>query len=368
MNEKTNKTVSAKPFFQTAVYCLFALASAICFRGALYLPALVLLMAACGVLAVLFFSCPRAFAVLEAAVLPTILFVASGMETLMLLFGGASIITAVTVFSCIRKRQEKSTATLMTTGVLLVLTAIALFIWYLASGNKLSLSAVQGLIDETFEDIYAMLEEVVRASYAALPEETVAIYESRGVTVAELISVALKSLREAVSLVKMILPGVLLFALQTLAYVAVTAFQTAAKLSYGETLIRASQYVIYPTKVTCVIYMLTASLYALCSIFVSSTALFMVMVLNMLLAVMPAMIVCGFSCLRMRMMHPFTKTRTIVITALVVIGCFLLPSYVAPVAVLLLGFVGAQDVFMLRTLREQKEREENGEDEDDYVE
>lgn len=367
MNQKSDKTVSAKPLFQTAALCLFALAAAFCFRSALYLPALFLVMAGGGILAVIFFSCPRVFAALEAAVLVAILFVASGMEPAALLFGGAALLASITVFICIRKRMEKGTVTLAVTGVLLVISLIAFAALYFAEGGELSLSAMQSMIDDIFEEIYETLTAAVRAGYAALPADTVAAYESRGVTLADLVSAAQESLRETVALVKMILPGILLFALQTLAYVAVTSFQTTAKLSYGEKLIPASQFVIYPTKVTCVIYMLTASLYAICAIFVSSTSLFMVMVLNMLLAVMPAMIACGFSCLRMRMLHPFTKTRTTVITILVVLGCLFLPSYVIPVAVLLLGFVGAQDVFMLRALREQKERIERGEDDEDFM-
>ena len=367
MNQQSDKTVSAKPLFQTAALCLFALAAAFCFRSALDLPALFLVMAGGGVLAVLFFSCPRVFAVMEAAALVAILFVASGMELAALLFGAAAIMASVTVFICIRKRMEKGAVTLAVTSVLLVLFMISFAALYLAEGGELSLSAMQSTIDGFFERIYETFAATVRATYAALPASTIAAYEARGVTVAELVTVALESVREAVMLAKMILPGIVLFALQALAYVTVTSFQTTAKLSYGETLIRASQFVIYPTKITCVIYMLTASLYAICAIFVPSTSFFMVMVLNMLLAVMPAMIVCGFSCLRMRMRHPFTKTRTIVVTILVVIGCIFLPTYVAPVAVLLLGFVGAQDVFMLRALREQKERIERGEDDDDMI-
>lgn len=367
MNQQSDKTVSAKPLFQTAALCLFALAAAFCFRSALYLPVLFLVMVGGGVLAVLFFSCPRVFAVMEATTFVSILFVASGMELTALLFGGAAIMTSVTIFICIRKRMEKGAVTLAVTSVLLVLSMISFAALYFAEGGELSLSAMQSMIDDLFEQIYEILAATVRATYATLPADTIEAYESRGVTIAELVSVALESVREAVMLSKMILPGILLFALQALAYIAVTSFQTTAKLSYGEALIRASQFVIYPTKVTCVIYMLSASLYAICTIFVPATSLFMVMVLNMLLAVMPAMIVCGFSCLRMRMLHPFTKTRTIVITILVVIGCLFLPTYVAPVAVLLLGFVGAQDVFMLRALREQKERIERGEDDDDII-
>lgn len=368
MNQTSDKTVSAKPLFQTAALCLFALAAAFCFRSALYLPALVLVMVGSGILAVLFFSCPRAFAALEAVAFVAILFVASGMALAILLFGGAALLASITVFLCIRKRMEKGAATLAVTGVLLVISLVAFAALYLAEGGELSLSAMQSTIDALFEKIYDALSVVVRAAYATLPADTIAAYEARGVTLAELVSETLSGLRETVTLLKMLLPGILLFVLQTLAYVAVTSFQTTAKLSYGEALIRASQFVIYPTKVTCVIYMLTASLYAICAIFVSSTSFFMVMVLNMLLAVMPAMIVCGFSCLRMRMLHPFTKTRTTVITILIVIGCLFLPTYVAPVAVLLLGFVGAQDVFMLRALREQKERIERGEDDEDFME
>ena len=225
---------------------------------------------------------------------------------------------------------------------------------------------MQKVIDAAFEEIHAMMTALVRETYANLPPETIAAYEKSGVSLAQLISVAVQSVTESVMLVKMILPGILLLLVQLLGYVAVTAFQITARLSYGKELFCGMDWLIFPTKTTCGIYMATASIYALFSIFVSSTALFMVMVLNMLLAVLPSMIACGTSCLRMRLRHPYRKTKTLVLTILIALGSLFLPTYVLPVAILLLGFVGAQDVFILRTLSEQKAlMDQGGEDEED---
>ncbi len=366
MNEQQNK-VLAQPLFQTIALCVVTLSAACFARFGGVLPGIFLMMVASGILTVIFFSTPRLYVGLEILAMLVIFLIAGGMKPILLLYPVLSTVASVLMYAMIRRRARKATVIIGVTVLLLVVLVIALLYWYLASGNEFTISAMGELIGAYFEKIRLMMEKTVLDTYASMDERMLSIYEQRGISLEELIEADIKSVALSVELSKMILPGILLLVLQIFGYIAATAYYLTAKASYGTRLIPAPYWGIFPTQMTCVIFMILAALYALCSFFVSSTSTFMVLVLNMILAIVPCMLVCGVGCLRLRMKHPATRRGTIIILVLAVIGLVFMPGVVLPSAFLLLGFIGAQDVFMFRATAAMQDAEQNADEDDDFT-
>lgn len=355
MNQQTKPSANLRPLGLTAVLCLFSISAALDLAYGKAIIGSFLMMAMIGVLAVIFLTCERYIFVLDAAATLVILFFAANSSLFAALFGLVLIIASMILAQTVRKKKEKVSVVLAVCFTVFIGYALVWTILYAADGNSLAPSDLLDRLNAYFDSLKAPLAEAVRRSVESLSEEVFAYYQKYDITKEMLLQSYLESMENYVDIMQMLLPGFSLFAVQVMAYIGVTSFEKTVKATHYDALLPEVRWRLYPSQPACVIYLIITSLYAILSFFSASSA-FLLVVMNLWLALMPVMLACGFRSLKARLAHPRLRRSMIVILILFVIGIFFMPDVALPIGIFMLTFMGAQDVSVMRAAESAKKK------------
>ena len=338
-HENKKSSVNLRSLWLTMALCAVLLAAAADLAFGTQIIGMIALMGAAGIFTVILLTCETYVSVLDGVVSLVILYFAGGMTVVLPALGAVFIVCAFVLSRLIKKKCSKTSAVVALTIVLLLYFLILAAVLYAAGGHSLAPKDVMRELNSFFDEMRSEAADWGRAYVDELPEQTIKLYENLGVGTEELRESYAASAEAAVDAVQMFLPGEILLLLQVLAYLGVCFFVLAVKQARYEAL--------YPTQVTCIVFMVTTFVYMIASFFSGTTA-FAVVCVNLLLALWPSMAACGVRGLVVRLKHPVLRGRTIFILGLFVLfGLFML-NLMLPIAAILLAFLGARDVSSLR--------------------
>lgn len=350
--QEMKKTAELRPLGLTAVLCLFSIAAALDMEYGTVIIGHLLLAAMIGVLSVIFMTCERHIFVLDAVSMLVLLFF-TGSGSLELALLGAVLIASVLIFSLfIGKKSGKTVAVLAVCISFAVGYAVVWALFYAAEGGSLAPSDLFSKLNDYFDSFKPPLADYVREYVDSLSEEVLEYYAKYDVTKEMLIEANLEAMESYVDTAQMLVPGAFLFAVQVFGWLAVIAFEKAVKLARYDALLPEVRWRLYPTQFTSILYLAVTTVYILTMFF--STSSFTIIVTNIWIALTPVMIACGFRSLSLRLKHPRLRRSTILILVLFVFGVFFLREAAVSFGVLMLTFMGAQDVSLARTAEEAK--------------
>lgn len=345
--ENKKPSASLRALWLTMALCAVMLVAACDLAWGTRVVGLAALMGATGILTVIFLTCDVYISVLDSIFSLLILYFAAGMTATVPAVGAVSVLCAFVLSRMIKKRCAKTSATVAVTLVLLLYFILLALLLYAAGGHSLAPKDIMNEINGYFETIKEQLINFSEEYIDALPDATKKYYEGVGISMEELREYYAQSMSTSVDTIQMLLPGEILLGLQLLAYLAVCIFVLTVKLAKYDALLPEPRWVLYPTQITCIVFMAATFVYVIASFFFRSSAVTMVVV-NLLLVLWPSMTACGVRGLIVRLKHPVLRRQTIFILALFVLfGLFML-NIMLPVSAILLAFLGARDVSSLR--------------------
>lgn len=360
-NPKPNH-MNFRPLVLTSLLAVLSILAAMDIAYLTHIVGHFLLMIALGVLAVIFMTCDRSVFILNTVALLIILFFASGRSLDVALIGFVLILGALLLSTAVSKKSAKTSAVLtvaVTVSLGYILVAALL---HAADGNSLAPTDLFEKLNGIFDSIKALMAEVIRANIDALPEEVLAYYYERfEVTKEILLESMLVTMESFLDLVQLLLPGCFVFLAQTMAYISVSAFEKIAGLVRCDVILPEARWRLFPTQITCIVYIIVTSAYLLTGFF-SSASTFLILVMNFWIALMPVMIACGFNGLIMRLKHPRFRKSMIFILILFAAACLFMTDIALSFGIFMLTFMGAQDVSLARTA-EAAERKRRNSDE-----
>lgn len=353
MNQQEKKTAAdLRPFGLTAALCILSIAAALDMEYGIAVIGLLLFAVMIGILAVILMTCEKYIFVLDAVSMLLILFFATGgsLETALL---GAVLIACALIFSVfIRKKSDKTTAVLAVCISFAIGFGIVWAIFYAAEGGSLAPSELLSKLNDYFDSFKPPLADMVREYVDSLSAEVLAYYEKYEITKEMLLEAHLESMESAVDMAQMLLPGCFLFAVQALGYIGVISFEKTVKLCRYDALLPEARWLLYPTQVSCVVYLIVTTLYLITMFF--SSSVFSIVVTNCWIALTPVMLACGLRSLGMRLKHPRFRRSTVFILVLFVAGIFFLAEAAIIFGIFMLTFMGAQDVSLARAAESAK--------------
>ena len=316
------------------------------------------LMIALGVLAVIYTVCDKVVFALNVTAFIIILFFASGKSLTVALFGAILVFGALLLSLAAGKKSAKTSAVLVV-GVTVSLGYILVAaLMYAAEGNSLAFEDLFEKLNGAFDSVKVMMADLIRESVNALSEEMLAYYAKYEITKEMLLETSLLTMESFLDMAQLLLPGCFLFLVQFMAYIGVASFEKVARIFRYDVILPEIRWRLYPTQISCIIYILVTSAYLLAGLF-APLSTFSILMMNFWIALMPVMIACGFNGLIMRLKHPRFRKSTIFILVLFAAGCFFLTDTALSLGIFMLTFMGAQDVSLARTAEaaERKNRD-----------
>ena len=317
-----------------------------------------LLLVALGVLTVIFMTCEKTVFALNAAALVIILFFASGKSVLLALFGAVLVLGAMLLALAVWKKSAKTSAVLTVSITVALGYLVSLALVYAASGNSLAPADLFEKLNAAFDAFKVPLADVIRESVDSLSEEMLAYYAKYDITKEILLETSLATMEAFFDMVQLLLPGCFVFLVQTMAYIGVSSFEKMTRIIRYDVLLPEVRWRLYPTQISCIVYIVVTSLYLLASFFAPTSA-FVIIITNFWIALMPVMIACGCNGLIMRLKHPRFRRSMIFILILFSAGCIFMTDIALSFGVFMLTFMGAQDVSLARSAEalEKKNRD-----------
>ena len=306
------------------------------------------LMIALGVLAVIYTACEKVVFAFNAAAFIIILFFASGQSVMVALFGAILVFGALLLSVAVGKKSAKTSAVLIVGVAVSVGYVLVAALMYAAKGNSLAVSDLFEKLNGTFDSIKVLMADLIRESVNALSEEMLAYYAKYEITKEMLLETSLLTMESFLDMAQLLLPGCFLFLVQLLAYIGVASFEKAARLFRCDVILPEVRWRLYPTQVSCIIYIVVTSAYLLSGLF-SPISTFSILMMNFWIALMPVMIACGFNGLIIRLKHPRLRRSMIFILVLFAAGCLFMTDTALSLGIFMLTFMGAQDVSLART-------------------
>lgn len=353
--ENKKPSVNLRPLWLTMALCAVMLAAAADLAFGTQIIGMIALMGATGIFTVILLTCEMYISVLDGAVSLIILYFAGGLTVTMPAIGAVFIVCALVLSHLVKKRCAKTTAAVLLTVTLLLYFLILAVILYAANGYSLAPKDVMRELGGVFDKLRDRAADWANEYVDALPDNTKAFYSGLGIGMEELREVYVANAEAAVDTVQLLLPGEILFFLQVLAYLAVCFFVLAVKQARYEALLPEPKWVLYPTQITCIVFMVTTFVYMIVSFF-SQTSSLMVIAANLLLVLWPSMAACGIRGLMVRLKHPMFRRKTVFLIVLFIFfGLFML-NVMLPVAAVLLAFLGARDVSSLRIAESERNK------------
>jgi hypothetical protein len=345
-----------RPFVLTLMLAVFTVTAAVDIAYMTHIVGHILLMFVLGVLTVICLTCGKSIFFLNAIALVVILFCAGGTSWTVALLGVVLIFGARSLAVAVRKKSTKTSAVLTVCITVCVGYIAVASLAYAAKGNSLAPEALFEKLNGIFDSLKAFSANLIREYVNALPDEMLAYYN--GITKELLLETSLIAMDGFIDMVQLILPGCFVFLVQAIGYISVASFERIACLIRHAEILPEAHWRLYPTQVSCVVYILVTSAYLLSGLF-SSASTFAILMMNFWIALMPVMIACGCNGLILRLKHPRLRKSMIFILILFVGGCLFMPDIALSLGFFMLTFMGAQDVSLARTAEaaERKNRD-----------
>jgi hypothetical protein len=338
--------------------CVFAILAAMDIMYLTHIVGYVALMVVLGILAVIYMTCDKTICILNTAALLIILWFASGNSVFLVLMGTVLALSAGVLTIAIRKKSTKTSAVLIV-GLTVSVGSVAMAaLLYVARGNSLAISDLFEKLNSVFDSIKVLTADLIRESVESLSAEMLAYYAKYDITKELLLETTVMTMEAFLDMVQLLLPGCFLFFVQMMAYISIVSFEKIARLVRCEVILPEARWILYPTQVSCVVYILVTSAYLLAGFF-SPSSTFAILTMNFWIALMPVMIACGFTGLIMRLKHPRLRKSMIFILILFAAGCLFITETALSFGLFMLTFMGAQDVSFARTAEaaERKNRD-----------
>jgi hypothetical protein len=333
----------------TVMLCVLAVTAAADIEYGTNIIGHVLLMVSVGVLSVIFMTCEKTVFILDAAAVLAIIFFTSNGSLMLSLFGAVIIFSAMLLAYAVRKKSAKTSAVLVVSITVTVGYLIVLAVFYAADGGSLEISALFEKLNAMSDSVKVSLADVVRQYVDAMWDNMFAHYVKPEITKEMLLEASLLAMENYVDWMQLLLPGCFVFLVQLMGYVSVIAFEKTVRIARCDAVLPEVYWRLYPTQVSCVIYIVITTVYIISSVFFAASS-FDIIITNFWIALMPVMVGCGFRSLYLRLKHPQLRRSTIFILILLGAGCFFIPDAVLTFSILTMTFMGAQDVFLSRAV------------------
>ena len=333
----------------TVVLCVLAVVAAADLEYGTHIIGHVLLMFSVGVLSVIFMTCEKAVFVLDAAALLAIVFFTSNGSLMLSLFGTVVIFSAMLLAYVVRKKSTKTSAVLVVSLTVTIGYLIVMAVFYAAEGGSLEISALFEKLNALSDSVKVSLAGIIRQSVDAISEEMLAYYARHEITKEMLLEASLLAMEDYVDWMQLLLPGCFVFLVQLMGYFSVVAFEKTVRIARCEAVLPEVHWRLYPTQVSCVLYILITTVYIISSVFFATSS-FDIIITNFWIALMPVRVGCGFRSLYLRLKHPQLRRSTVFVLILLGAGCFFIPDAVLTFGILTMTFMGAQDVFLSRAV------------------
>ena len=347
-----------RSFALTSLLAALAILAALDIGYLTHIVGYLVLMIALGVLAVICMACEKAVFALNAAAFIIILFFASGKSVTVALLGAILVLGALLLAVAVGKKSTKTSAVLTVGATVSIGYILVAALMYAAKGNSLAVADLFEQLNDSFDSVKILMSDLIRESVDALSEEMLAYYAKYEITKEMLLETSLLTMESFLDMAQLLLPGCFLFLVQFMAYIGVVSFEKAARLFRYDVILPETRWRLYPTQISCVIYILVTSAYLLAGLF-APTSTFSILMMNFWIALMPVMIACGFNGLIMRLKHPRFRKSMIFILVLFAAGCLFMTETALSLGIFMLTFMGAQDVSLARTAEasERKNRD-----------
>lgn len=274
------------------------------------------------------------------------------------LMGVTALIAALVLAHQVRERAPKTsvlvTVSLILGGGFLLIAAVL----YAIEGGSLAPSDLLEAYQAFFGELKVEFSVVVHEWVASMDEQTLSLYAQLEITKEMLLKSYLDSMEAALDLVQLMLPGFLIFFIQIFAYVEIAAFRAAARLAHVDALLPVPQWKLIPTQISCIVYIAVSIIYVAGSFFAEEDSAFMIVMVNLWLALLPTMLFCGIRVFMLRLRHPMYRVGTGIILAIFVFGLLLIPSVALVLALFLLSFLGAQTISAMHAIEAEKNKKQ----------
>ncbi|MBQ9748262.1 MAG: hypothetical protein IJV98_05705 [Clostridia bacterium] len=270
------------------------------------------------------------------------------------LAGVGFILAAFILAHCVRQHKPKIVALVsmaLTLGTVVLLSAAVL---YAVRGGSLAPADLLEKYQAFFHEMKIAYSVPVHEMVDGMDAELLALYAKAGVSREMLLETYLESMEASVDAIQLAMPGIIAFLFQLVAYFEIAAFRICARICRVDALLPALRWHIYPTQVSCIVYLIVSVLYMIGSFFSSQDSVFLMMTANFWLILLPMMLLCGVHVLVMRLQHPLYRTGTGIMLLAFVFGFFFLRSVAFQLAFFVLSFLGAQTAWTQRTIEAEK--------------
>ena len=353
--------VKIRPVILTALLAVLAILAATDIAYLTHIGGHFLLMIAMGVLAVISMTCDKTVFFLNTAALLVILFFTSGKSLAITLLGAVLALGALALSVAVGKKSTKTSAVLTVCVTVSIGYILVAAVMYAAEGNSLAIDDLFEKLNSIFDSIKVMMADMVREYVNSLSEEMLASYAKYDITKEVLLETMLLTMEDSLDMIQLLLPGYFIFLAQTMAYIGVLTFEKIARLFRCADILPDAHWRLYPTQISCIIYIIVTTAYLFAGVFAPSST-FAILMMNFWIALLPVMIVCGFTGLIMRLKHPRLRKSMIFILVIFGAACLFMADTALSFGLFMLTFMGAQDVSLARTAEslERRNRDMNG--------
>ncbi len=344
-----------RPVLLTFFMCLSAALAAWTAKEALFLVTALVLAVVGGIFAVLFSTAKTPTAVvIGASVSVMLLQVAGGFPAS--LMGAVALIAALVLSFQVRRGEPKTTVQVTVSVILgggfLLIAAVC----YAKDGGSLVPGDLLARYHAFFDELKRVFAGQIKAMLDALDETTLAWYAKQEITKEMLAETYYEGVSTVIDLVELLMPGMLMFNVQLLAYFQISVFRLTARAGNVDALLPSPRWYLVPTQASCIVYLVVAVLYMLSSFFSSGTSMFMVMMANLWLVLLPVMLLCGVRVLLAQLAHPMLRGRTGLVIAVFVFGLFFAPAVAIQFSLFALSFLGAQTLSAMHAVEAEKNK------------
>ncbi len=354
---KKSGSIAWRPIVLICAMCILAFLAAWLLRGSVSLLGVLTLTVLGGVFALIFRIVRSPLALVPGVVISVaFLQVIGGLHASLL--GMVTMIAALVLAHQVRLNAPKTTVLIT---VSLILGGGALIIaagYYAARGGSLAIDDLFEKYHTFFKNLRPLLAENVHEQIAGIDEKTWYWYTQAGITREDLTETYMKTMELVVDLVELIAPGIILLFVQLIAYIEIASFRIAARLLNVDAVLPSIQWPLVPTQVSCIVYIAVLAIYMLASLFMESESVFLTVIVNLWLTLLPTMLFCGVRVLILRLRHPMYRSRTGILVAAFIFGCFFIAPVALSLAVFMLSFLGAQNTAMFHASKSDKKKKD----------
>ncbi len=357
MEQTQRKQISAnaRQIILVFAMCISALSSALFFRFGMAIVGTLLLAVMGGIFAVVFLTARSPVSmVLGVTISVMALQLLEGFSAS--LMGVSALVAALVLAYQVKKHETKTTVLVTAAAILGIGFTVAAAIVYAFDGGSLVPSELLAEYHAFFKEMKLLLTDEVKAMVDTLDESTLALYAQMDVTKEMLYESYIDTVNAAVDLLELMLPGLAMLIFQFLAYLEISAFRIAARAVHVEAVLPAPRWYLIPTQISCIVYIAVASIYILVSFFAAEDSVLMVVLVNLWLALLPTMLLCGFRVMLLRLGHPMHRARTSMVIFIFIFGFVFLTAVALRLALFVLSFLGAQTISTMHVMESEKNK------------